>query len=109
MRKRENRKLIPVIRIAIFLLVIGLASTIFALFYAVNPNIIANVKINNVEVSGLSRIEVEKKFEDIIENIVHDEIVLAHGEYEQTFTLKRMELETDIIDKIFEACTLRKK
>ena len=80
-----------------------------ALFYAVNANIIGNVRINNLKVSGLSRTETEKKFEGIIDNILKDEIVFRHGEHEQTFTLKRMELETDIIDKIYQACTLRKK
>lgn len=79
------------------------------MFYAVNSNIINNVTINNLSVSGLSRIEAEKKFEMIINNIIEDEIVLKYGEYEQTFTLKRMELKTDFINKIYDACTLRKK
>ena len=89
--------------------VFGFVSTIFALFYAVNSNIINNVKVNNLDVSGLSRNEAEKKFEDIVDSFIEDEVILKHGEDEQVFTFKRMELETDIAGKIYEACTLRKR
>ena len=106
MRKRKNRKMIPIIRIIVVISCLGIASTIFALFYAVNSNIIGNVKIENIKVSGLSRTEVEKKFESILDSILEDETILKYGEYEQTFTLKRMELQTDVNDKVYEACTL---
>ncbi|MDE5830645.1 MAG: VanW family protein [Clostridia bacterium] len=84
----------------------GFFSTIFALIYSTNSNIINNIKINNIKVSGLSRSEAEAKFENIIENITQEEFILKHGENEKTFTFKRMELETDIIEKINKACKI---
>ncbi len=49
------------------------------------------------------------KFEKIIENIMEDEIILKHEEYEKTITLKQIELKTDISEKIYEACTIGRK
>lgn len=109
MRKRRNRKMVPVFTILIILLILGVLSTIFALFTAMNSNIIANVKINNIEVSGLDRSEAETKFETIINQILEDEITLKHGDNKKTFTLKNMELETDINDKVYEACMIGRK
>lgn len=92
MRKRKNRKYMIVIYIAILFLICGFFSTIFALIYATNSNIIHHITINNIPVSGLSRVEAETKFEEILKNIMEDEIILKHGEHEKTFTLKRVEM-----------------
>ena len=89
-----------------FSLFCGFFSTIFALFYSTNSNIISNVKINNIKVSGLSRTETEAKFQNIIDNISEEKIVLKHGDNEKEFTLKGMELETNIIEKINQACKI---
>lgn len=89
-----------------FSLFYGFFSTIFALVYSTNSNIINNIKINNIKVSGLSRSETEAKFQNIMDNIIEEKIVLKHDENEKEFTLKRMELETDIIEKISKACKM---
>lgn len=106
MRKRRNRKLIPLFTMLIILICIGVFSTIFALIVSMNSKIISNVTINNIKVSGLTRVEAEKKFEEILNDILVEEIILKHGEDEKTFTLKRMELETNIINKVHEACMI---
>ena len=106
MRRRKNRKAIPLIYLSIVIVVALLFSTIFALIYSTNSNIINNVKINNIKVSGLSKSEAEQKFESILNNITEKAVVLKHGNYEKTFTLKQMELETNIMDKIYQACTI---
>ena len=60
MRRRKNRKAIPLIYLSIVIVVALLFSTIFALIYSTNSNIINNVKINNIKVSGLSKSEAEQ-------------------------------------------------
>lgn len=106
MRRRKNRKLVPLIYLSIIIVIALLFSTIFALIYSTNSNIISHITINNIKVSGLSKSETEQKFENILNNITEKAIVLKHGEYEKTFTLKQMELETDVMDKIYKACTI---
>lgn len=109
MRRRRNRKMIPVITILIILLIIGIFSTIFALITAMSSKIIPNVRINNLKVSGLTDTEAEEKFEKIIESIMGDEIILKHEENEKAFTLKDMGLKTNVIDKVSEACLIGRK
>lgn len=106
MRRREKRKFAWIIKLLIVLFCLLMFSTIFALITSMNSNIISNVKINNIEVSGLNKMQTEKKFESIINDIMNEEITLRHGENEKKFTLKQMELETNINDKIYEACTI---
>jgi len=76
------------------------------MLYATNSNVIANVKINDMKVSGLSQIELQEKLENIIDNMLGDEIILAHNEIEKSFTLKQLELETDIPEISYKACTI---
>ena len=109
MRKRKNRKMIPIIAIFVILLILIIASTIFALIIAMSSKIIPNVRINNLKFSGLTDVEAEEKLEKIIENIIKDEIVLKHEQNKKTFTLKDMELKTNIIDKVSEACLIGRK
>lgn len=106
MRRRSNRKLVLIIRLGIVLFILGFFSIIFALIYSMNPNIISNIKINNMKVSGLSKTEAISKFEDEIKKIEEQEVILKHGDNEKKYTFKGMELETDIVDKINEACKI---
>lgn len=76
------------------------------MIYVANPNIIANVRINNIKVSGLNQIEAEEKFEDIINGIYEEEIILKHRNIQKNFTLKQMEFQTNIQDVVYEACTI---
>lgn len=57
----------------------------------------------------MNQSEAGSKFEGIIEGIMEDEIILKHGEFEKTITLKQIELKTDITEKIYEACTIGRK
>lgn len=73
---------------------------------ATNSNIIRGIKINNIEVSGLTKTEAEEKLESIVNKIIGEQIVLKHGEYETIVTLKQMELNVDVREKVYEACTI---
>ena len=106
MRKRINRKLMLIFKLLIILVVLLVVSTIFALVYSMNSNIINHISINNIDVAGLSRAEADAKFEEIMDNIIDDEISFCHGDYEKKFTLKTMELEANTTDKVYEACLI---
>lgn len=84
----------------------GVFSTIFAVIYSTNANIINNIKIGDLKVSGWNKNEAEETFSQIIEDIQNDEIILKHNEDEKKFTFRQMELETDYMDKIYEACKI---
>lgn len=73
---------------------------------ATNTNIISNVKINNIDVSGLTKQEAEEKIQKQVDSIMEEPIKLKHGDIERTITLNQMELSVDVQDKVYEACTL---
>ncbi len=104
MKKEQSKKVIYIV--IILILCISVFSTIFALINSSNSKIISNVKISNVDISGKTQQEAEEKMQRIIDKIMIDQIVLKHGEYEKILTLKQMELEVNIEDKIYEACTI---
>ena len=79
---------------------------IFALLNATSSKIIKGIKINNIQVSGLTKPEAEEKLESIVENIMRDKIILKHDDYETEITLKQLELDVNIQEKVFDACTI---
>lgn len=87
----------------------GFFSTVFALINATNSKIIKGVKINNIDVSGLERNEAEKKLEEIVNGIMDTPIILKHKQYEKTITLKQLELNVDVREKVYQACTIGRK
>lgn len=106
MRRRERRSNTLIYVILVLILILGIFSTIFALMNATTSKIIGNVTINNIEVSGLSKDEAEDKFQKLINSMMEEQIILKHDEYEKIVTLKQMELEVDINDKVYKACTI---
>ncbi len=84
----------------------GVFSTIFALLESTNSNIINNITISNVDVSGLNKQEAEDKMQKIIDNLMEEQIILKHGEYEKVVSFKQMEVNVDLQKKVYEACTI---
>ncbi len=106
MKRRSSKKIFLIYAAVIVICIIGIFSTIFALLNSTNSNIINNIKISDVDVSGLNKTQAIEKIQNKITAIMNDQIILKHGEKETTVTLKQMEFETDLEDKVYEACTI---
>ena len=107
MGRRQKNNNIKLIYLCVgIVLFIGFFSTIFALLNVTNSKIISGVKINNIDVSGHEKLEVEEIFENKIKDIMDEQITLKHNEYEKIITLKQVELSADYREKIFDACTI---
>ena len=106
MKRKNNKKIVLIYVVTVIIVVFGIFSTIFALINSANSNIINNIKINNIDVSGLNQVQAEEKIQNKITAIMNDKILLKHGEQEDEITLKQIELETDLKDKVYEACTI---
>ena len=104
-RRRKDRKIIFVYLVIAIIFVIRVFFKDFCI-NSTNSNIIKNIKINNIEVSGLTRYEAEEKLINKINAIMNDKIILKHNEYETTITLKQIEINTHVQDKVYEACTI---
>lgn len=106
-KKKSKRKKIIIASIIGIILLIGLLfSTIFALINMNNSKIISGVKIEGIEVSGLSKDEAKSKLEAIYNEKKEKEIPIKYNEYESSINPSMIELNYDIDKAVDEAMNI---
>ena len=106
-QKKSKRKKIIIASIIGIILLIGLLfSTIFALINMNNSKIISGVKIEGIEVSGLSKDEAKSKLEAIYNEKKEKEIPIKYNEYESSINPSMIELNYDIDKAVDEAINI---
>lgn len=93
--KSSKKSTLPIIIGVIFLL-LAIFSIIFALMNIDNNNIISGVKIEGIDVSGLTREQAKEKINAVYEEKNQKDIVLKYGEYETTITPQLIDTNYDI-------------
>lgn len=93
---KSSKKSILPITIGMLCLMVAVFSIIFALMNIDNNNIISGVKIEGIDVTGLSREEAKEKISSIYEEKKQKDIVLKYGEYETTITPQLIDTNYDI-------------
>ena len=107
--KIKNKKIIlPIIIISITILIGIIFSTIFAILNINNNNIVSGVKIEGIEVSGLSREEAKSKIESIYNEKKQKEIILKYEDYDKTINSELLETRYDIEGAVEEAVSIGK-
>lgn len=107
--KNKNKKLL--IAMIIFLIVFIIAiifSTIFALLNINNNNIVSGVKIEKIDVSGLSKEEAKTKIELIYNEKFQKDILLQYEDYDVTINPELLEAKYDIEKSVEEAVNIGK-
>ncbi len=84
-------------------LVLFVLSTIFSLVNINNPNMIKGVKIQDIDVSGLSKEESKTKILEALNSILFEEITIKHNDYNTQFDYSMIEYSYDIDKAIEEA------
>ena len=107
--KNKKRHIIPIIIISIIILTGIIFSTIFALININNDNIVSGVKIEGIDVSGLSREEAKSKIDLIYNEKKQKDILLKYEEYDATINPELLETNYDVEKAIEEAVSLGKK
>ena len=97
--KSNTLKIFSIITL-FFLLIILITIIIFTLLNHINPNIIAGVYINNINVSGLSKEEALKKVENEINSQIPKEITLIHDKYKTTISSEELSINYNIEDAV---------
>ena len=106
--KNEKRHIIPIIIISIIISIGIIFSTIFALININNNNIVSGVKIEGIDISGLSREEAKAKIELIYNEKKQKDILLKYEEYDATINPELLETNYEIEKAIEEAISLGK-
>lgn len=107
--KKINKNKIIIIAIGIIILIGIIFSTIFALININNKNIVSGVRIQGIEVSGLSKEDAKTKIDLICEEKKQKDILLKYEDYEATINPKLLEANYDIENAIEEAIFIGKK
>ena len=103
----ENKTLLATI-IFIIILVIMIFSVIFAILNINNNNILNGVKIEGIDVSGLSREEVKAKIETVYNAKKEEDIILKYNDFETTISQDILETNYDLDKAVNEAISLGK-
>lgn len=108
MEEKENK--IKIKRIVITVLVITciilLFSTVFAIFYSMNNKVLSGVSIQGINISKMTKENIETRFKELIEELSQKEIILKYGEVENIISLAELNVDYQIDDAINEACNL---
>lgn len=108
-KEKSNKKYILCIFLMCILFIIGLVfSTIFAIININNNNIVSGVKIEGIDVSGLTREEAKLKINIIYEEKKQKDIKLKYEEYETTINPDLLETKYDVESAIEEAISIGK-
>lgn len=103
----ENKTLLATI-IFIIILVIMIFSVIFAILNINNNNILNGVKIEGIDVSGLSREEAKTKIETVYNAKKEEDIILKYNDFETTISQDILETNYDLDKAVNEAISLGK-
>ncbi len=104
--KTKNKLLKIVILAIILLLIILFFSTIFALINMNNSEIISGVKIEGVDVSGLSKEDAKYRINQVYNQKQTKDVTLKYGEYETAINLELLDAKYDIDKAIEEAMSI---
>ncbi len=107
--KIKKNKNILTLFIILIIIVLGLIfSTIFAFLNINNNNIVSGVKIEGIDISGLTRDEAKSKIELIYSEKKSQDIVLKYEEYDATINAELLEANYDIEKALEEAISIGK-
>lgn len=100
--KNRNTTVIAIISIAI-ILILAILTTGFALLNINNEMIVAGVKINGIEMQGLSRKDAVKKLTQIIEENIEKDIKIKGDGFEHSINGAQIEAKCNIEQLVEEA------
>ena len=99
---KANKKKIIII-LSIIVLCIAIISTIFAVINSTNEKIIKGVKIQDIDVSGLTKQEAKDKLSKMIEELSDKDIILKYGENEETIKVESLEIKYNFDEALNKA------
>lgn len=106
-KRNKNKKIIKLISI-VFVIIIAIFSVIFAITNINNANITKGVKIEGIDVSGLTREQAKEKLESIYSEKKEKDITLKYEDFETTIAPETLETNYNIEKATNEAILVGK-
>lgn len=101
----KKNKLIISIIVSIVLLILLMFSIIFAMINKNNETIITGIKINGIDVSGMTRDSAKQKISEEVTKFFEEPIMLKYKEYEIGIDVKQIDSKfniDEIVDKAYQ-------
>ena len=106
---RKKRKIIITsIIIALVLLVILVFSCVFAIINSNSSTIIEGIKINGIDVSGLTKEEANQKINEQITKILDEPVMLKYDSYEIGIDAKQIDAKYNVEEIVNQAYEMEK-
>lgn len=102
LKKGSKTKIIIIISV-VFILIIAILSTIFAVVNSRSEKIIKGITIGKIDVSNLTKEEAKKVLEEIYASKMDNQIYLTRGEFETSITYQALEVNYQIENAIKKA------
>lgn len=106
---KKDKKFLITLTIFIIIFMGLIFSTIFALININNNKIISGIKIENIDVSGLTFEEAKEKLELVYNEKKEKEIILKYNEYETSINSQLLEVNYNIDEAVREAMAIGKE
>lgn len=102
-RRKRRKILIISICVIVLIMLLLLSSTIFAFININNTNIINGIKVNEVDISNLSKEDAKNKLNKAVEDKIAKDINIIGTEFEYQINLSQIGIEYNINDAIEES------
>ena len=106
--KSNKKRFLPIIIIGVVFLILIIFSTIFALININNTKIVSGVKIEGIDVSGLSKEEAKAKIDLVYNEKKQKDILLKYEDYDATINPELIDANYDTETAIEEAISIGK-
>lgn len=107
-KQKNSKKLMPIIIVVILIILLLIFSTIFSFMNLNNDKIVSGVKIENIDVAGLSKDEAKSKIESIYNEKKQKDINLKYQDFETTINPELIETNYNTDKAIEEAINIGK-
>ena len=107
-KQKNSKKLMPIIIVGILIILLLIFSTRFTIINLNNDKIVSGVKIENIDVAGLSKDEAKSKIESIYNEKKQKDINLKYQDFETTINPELIETNYNTDKAIEEAINIGK-
>lgn len=104
-KKSKKNKLIIILSISFILIILLMLSCIFAIINRNSGKIINGIKINGIEVSGMTKDNAKQKINEEVTKLLEEQIMLKYQDYEIGIDIKQIDAKfnvDEIVDKAYQ-------
>lgn len=104
-KKSKKKKLIIILSISFILIILLMLSCIFAIINRNSGKIINGIKINGIEVSGMTKDNARQKINEEVTKLLEEQIMLKYQDYEIGIDTKQIDAKfnvDEIVDKAYQ-------